>query len=141
MRLIERRQFLSTLLVVPAVGSLFVAKRARAADGSLQSFAYYEGLGETDTHSAYRTDGTTYNMPCITSEEITAATDADYTFWHGHDGMDHTFTVTAADFQKLQSGKDVMIYTSVVEGHRHALLISPSSPCENETCAPPEGAR
>ena len=94
----------------------------------MQSFAYYEGLGPRDTHSPSRTDGTSYNMPCITPEDIAAAEDRSYVFWHGH-STNHTFVVTSADFQALQRGQSVMIYTSVVDDHRHALLIKPGTRC------------
>src|SRR5437868_5916744 len=102
----SRRRFLLTLAATPL--ALLAATRPRRARGappsSMQSYAYYQGLDESEEHDPGRDDGTTYNMPCITAAEIAAGLDKSYTFWHGHDGMDHLFTVAAADFAQLQLG-------------------------------------
>ena len=132
----ERRRFLAYLCGAPVVGyatvKLLSSGEAFAADpaSSCQSFGYYEPLGETDPHNADETDGTTYNMPCISGDDIAAAKDKTYKFWHGHDGQDHMFTVTADDFRQLAQGKSLLLYTTMVEGHRHPLQITPSSQCE-----------
>ena len=102
--------------------------------GKIQSFAYYEGLGPTEDRDPARSDGTTYKMPCISPEDVDAGVDKLYDFWHGHDGMIHRFTVTASDFTRLKLGESVEIFTSLVEGHRHSLLIAPTSPCEAVAC-------
>ena len=81
----HRRRFLAYLAGAPVVGyatvRLLQSGTAFAdAAQSCQSYAYYEPLGETDPHNADETDGTTYNMPCITAEDIAAAKDKQYKF-------------------------------------------------------------
>jgi hypothetical protein len=93
-----------------------------------QSFAFYQGLAPRETLSPSRTDGTTYNMPCIPPEDIEAAEEKTYAFWHGH-GETHRFTVTPEDFAALRAGRTLVLYTTVVDGHRHALRIAPRVPC------------
>ncbi len=48
-------------------------------------------------------------------------------FWHGHDGMQHRFTLLPAHFADLKKLKRVSIETSVVEDHSHLLFIDPVS--------------
>jgi hypothetical protein len=139
----HRRQFLTYLAGAPAVGFATVrllhtapaygadGLGAQAAAGSYQSFGYYQPLGATDNMDSSDTDGTTSNMPCITAQDIAAGVDKQYTFWHGHDGINHMFTVTADAFKSLQQGQQVVLYTTMVEDHRHPLLISPSSACSS----------
>lgn len=146
----QRRQFMAYLCGVPAAGYAIITlggcgaagiaavsstqSGGSHATGKVQSFGYYEGLGAEETRDPGRTDGTAYNMPCITPEDIAASADKEYVFWHGHGGMDHNFTVKAADFAKLKAGQDVELFTSIVEDHRHSLKISMSMPCEAESC-------
>lgn len=147
----ERRRFLSYLCTMPLISYATVIlsgcsdeQGAIAAQNALkgqdvpanayQGFGYYQGLGETERRDPGRTDGTTYNMPCITADEIAAGVEKSYEFWHGHGGQQHHFTITADDFVKLQAGTDIEIFTSIVESHRHALLISPRRRCESNAC-------
>lgn len=140
----QRRQFISKLWVFPLAG---YAGRVFAdcvdeefdnalntlddkAIESLQSFGYYQGLLPSETRDPGRTDGTASSMPCITAEDIVRGIEKEYTFWHGHGAQNHRFTVTAEHFTSLQAGHDVEILTSVVDGHRHALLISPARRCQ-----------
>jgi hypothetical protein len=138
----QRRQFLTYLAGAPVIGFATVrvlgAVPALGATGldlgvrdaaSCQSFGYYEPLGVSDPHDPSQTDGTTYNMPCISAQDIAAAVDKQYTFWHGHDGVNHMFTVTADDFKALQQGQELLLYTTMVEDHRHPLQITPSTAC------------
>jgi hypothetical protein len=142
-----RRHFLRYVAGAPVLGySLFSGAKVALADGanttpkpqvtgSLQSFGFYEPLGETDAHDPSETDGTDFNMPCITAGEIAAGVDKTYTFWHGHDGMNHMFTVTAAMFAQLQQGQSVAVcYTTMVEDHRHSLTIDVNSACNSGAC-------
>src|SRR5262245_57500619 len=110
----NRRKFVTGLLAVPATGYATVVFAGaankmfgdnRTSNGksaeNIQSFGYYEPLGENDTHDESETDGTDYDMPCISASDISAAADKEYEFWHGHGGVNHKFPVTAADFAKL----------------------------------------
>jgi hypothetical protein len=138
----KRRDFLAGMATVSVIGIVPALARGNfgSPDGGAssdlgapgtQSYAYYEPLGETDPHDQSETDGTTYNMPCIEPADVSAAVDKTYHFWHGHDGTDHLFTVKAADFQALQMGQSVLLYTTMVEDHRHALLIQPGTACDS----------
>jgi hypothetical protein len=69
-------------------------------------------------------------MPCILDVDVVAGVEKVYEFWHGHGGRKHSFTVTAENFLKLQAGEVIEIHTNVIEGHRHALRISPREHCE-----------
>lgn len=104
------------------------AREAQSAD--LKSFAYYQALNQTEMHDIRRTDGTSYQMPCIARADICGNTEKTYKFWHGHNNMDHHFTLTADDFAKLRNGESVVVYTDMVTGHRHALTINPSVLCQ-----------
>lgn len=129
----ERRAFVKRLFVVSAVGSAFplaAVGRAQDCDATgIKSFGYYEGLSPDGTRSASRTDGTYYNMPCIPAADVELGEEKSYEFWHGH-SRDHEFTVTAEDFERLKAGESIEIHTNVVDGHRHALRISPEESCE-----------
>lgn len=141
----QRRRFIAQLLGLPVVGYATVTLTAcgdehgsqasglQAAGDSLQSFGYYQGLGPSETRSPSRSDGTNYDMPCISGADIAAGVDKEYLFWHGHGGGKHKFTVTAAHFKDLQENKPVELYTSIIDGHRHALRISPREVCR-QTC-------
>jgi hypothetical protein len=94
-----------------------------------KSFGYYQGLSPTESRSASRTDGTYHQMPCITIRDIARGVEKSYSFWHGHGGGTHKFTVTADHFATLREGKPVEIFTDVIDGHRHALRISPAEMC------------
>ncbi|MEY4630547.1 MAG: hypothetical protein RIQ81_667 [Pseudomonadota bacterium] len=94
-----------------------------------QSYAFYEGLSAEEMRSGSRTDGTSSDMPCISKAEIARAQDTSHIFWHGHDNEKHTFRLTSEHYSDLGSGKPVQIYTTVVDGHRHAVLIDPRKSC------------
>ena len=118
----NRRDFLRTILVVPF--TLSVSKWAVASNSDdLKSFGFYQGLGPKEARDPRRTDGTYYNMPLILRDDIEAAVEKSYAFWHGHDGKAHSFTLTEAHFLDLQDGKTIDVYTNVVTGHRHSLRI------------------
>lgn len=133
----ERRRFVAQLCQLPIVGYVALAlgesAHAEPWDGEdLQSFGYYQGLGPNERRSASRTDGTNYDMPCISVEDITAGDEKSYDFWHGH-SRKHRFTVTAEHFTQIRDGREVELYTDVVDGHRHALRIKPGQVC-TESC-------
>lgn len=130
----HRRAFVKLVGIVSATG-LASPLLASGEDsscfedaGAIKSFGYYEGLSPTGTRSARRTDGTYYNMPCIPAEDLELGEEKVYEFWHGH-SRDHTFTVTVEDFERLRAGEEIEIHTNVVDGHRHALRISPNEAC------------
>ncbi len=143
----HRRRFVARLCATPFVGfavvSLAGCSDERDASGrsqirgkedpqSIQSFAYYQGLGPAETRSPSRSDGTDSSMPCITAGDILAGAEKTYDFWHGH-SRQHKFTITGESFLKLQEGQAIEIFTDVVDGHRHALAIKPTSRC-TEAC-------
>ncbi len=137
----DRRKFLQTITQnsLILIGTPFLGHAALAADSSCSSeqtmssgvttFGYYQGLQPSQTRSPNRTDGTKHNMPCIPITDIEAAEDRVYTFWHGHNGVSHRFTVTHDDFLRLQTGEVIEVYTDIVSGHRHALKIDPNLAC------------
>jgi hypothetical protein len=144
----HRREFITNLLVgVPVVGAVVTlvgcgdsrllaqTQSTRKIDlAAIQSFGYYEPLGETDQHDQSETDGTNYNMPCISVADIQAGVDKTYQFWHDHGGVFHMFTVTAAMFKQLQQGQAVLAYTTMVEDHRHSAQITPGTACQKAAC-------
>lgn len=48
-----------------------------------------------------------------------------FTFWHGHGGRSHLFTVLPEHFAVLKKLKRVTIETTEVDGHTHKLFIDP----------------
>lgn len=141
----ERRKFLRQVVSIPAVGLVALrltgcgadqqpSSRALAAEkappAGSKSFGYYQGLGEDETRSPSRPDGTYYDMPCILRTDIDAGVTKDFLFWHGHGGGKHAFTVTAEHFTELKAGRSVELFTSIIDGHRHALRITPTEACD-----------
>ena len=49
-------------------------------------------------------------------------------FWHGHGGVQHTFTLTTDHYAQLKAGTKITIETSVVQGHTHTLFVDPTDP-------------
>ncbi|MCX6126770.1 MAG: hypothetical protein NTV34_18735 [Proteobacteria bacterium] len=96
----------------------------------VKSFAFYQGLRPTETRSPDRTDGTFSNMPCIKKSDVDLGTEKIYLFWHGHGANVHRFKVTSEHFAKLATGLSVELYTDLVDGHRHALQITPNLVCK-----------
>lgn len=94
-----------------------------------QAYAYYEGIGPDDERSGQRSDGTTHGMPCILKDDISKAEEKTYNFWHGHNREIHQFTISAELFEQLKQGKPIQIYTEIVDGHRHALIVDVTKTC------------
>lgn len=61
----------------------------------------------------------------IRAVDMGAGVDKLYEFWHGHNGVQHRFTVTAAHFAQLRKKKRVSITTTKVDDHQHTLFIDP----------------
>lgn len=132
----DRRRFLQGAFksAIAALGIPFLAHRLPASDDlheslkdnseGLPTFAYYQGLGPNERRSPQRTDGTDYNMPRISQEDLEAGETKFYEFWHGHSGRNHSFTITAEQFSELKNGKTLEVYTDVVDSHRHAVRIN-----------------
>jgi hypothetical protein len=116
----NRREFIKAAFVLP-MGFGF-SKTVLATDEDLKSFGYYQGLLPTEKRSPSRTDGTYSGMPLILRDDIDAAVEKTYDFWHGH-GAKHKFTLTENHFIDLQDGRTIEVYTTVISGHRHALRI------------------
>lgn len=95
----------------------------------IKSFGFYQGLGPTESRSAGRSDGTYYKMPCVQNTDIELGETKEYLFWHGHNNVTHHFVITDEDFIRLQNGTAIEIFTNLVEGHRHALKITPELAC------------
>jgi hypothetical protein len=62
----------------------------------------------------------------VTAAQMAAGVDAPFAFWHGHGGVQHRFTVSAADFAELRERRKATVRTSVVDGHSHLLFIDPT---------------
>lgn len=139
---LDRRQFFSRVAVGAAALLMprVFAQSDHAACGEAdsvrtdgakgaKSFGYYQALRVNEARSPSRTDGTYNKMPCIALLEMEDAEDRVYEFWHGHGSMAHRFTLTSEHYRSLLSGETIEIYTDLVDGHRHALRISPNEPC------------
>jgi hypothetical protein len=140
----ERRYFLRIVATAPIAIAGLSLNHACSTDENIssdlagnaadepayKSFAYYQGLGPSESRSSSRNDGTYSQMPCITMRDIARGVTKEYQFWHGHGGGSHRFTVTAENFAELREGKFVEIFTNIIDGHRHALRISPQESCE-----------
>lgn len=61
----------------------------------------------------------------IRAEWAVAGDAVELTFWHGHGGVDHRFTVGPEHFAALRRGERVMIETTEVQAHTHQLFIDP----------------
>jgi hypothetical protein len=107
-----------------------LADTSAVDEPAYKSFGYYQGLGPNESRSSSRSDGTYHQMPCITLRDVARGATKEYQFWHGHGGGSHKFTVTAENFAELREGKIVEIFTNIIDGHRHALRISPQESCE-----------
>ena len=80
-----------------------------------------------DTYAqALYLDGT-YGPTTGTIRAVDMGTGRDkiYDFWHGHNGQQHRFTVTAANFAQLRLKKRVSVTTTIVDSHQHTLFIDP----------------
>ena len=51
-----------------------------------------------------------------------------FSFWHGHSGKSHEFTLLPEHFDKLKMEQKVVLETTEVEGHQHRLFIDPTQP-------------
>ena len=47
-------------------------------------------------------------------------------FWHGHNGVMHTYTLTLEHLAKIKAGEKIELETSIVDGHSHKLFIDSS---------------
>lgn len=61
----------------------------------------------------------------IRAVDMGAGVDKLYDFWHGHNGQQHRFIVTAAHFAQLRKKKRVSVTTTTVDSHQHTLFIDP----------------
>ena len=133
----DRRNFVIRMIGLPLVATTSIRLLAaeECADSKAEpkpgvsSFGYYQGLSPDETRDAARDDGTDWKMPCVLNSDIQTGTAKTYTFWHGHDGHDHMFTISEIEFQRLKDGHNIEIYTSVIDDHRHALKIDLAKAC------------
>lgn len=58
-------------------------------------------------------------------ERVIAGEAFELEFWHGHGGVNHRFTVTAAHLEALKRGERVTLTTTQVDAHDHTLFIDP----------------
>lgn len=124
----NRRNFLKQVgyaISLPVAMKSLTATAKRAEDQCTQTFAYYQGLGPDEERSPSRPDGTEHNMPCLPIEDISIGEPKSYKFWHGHGGEEHSFSLSEGDFKRLTEGEDIEVYTSIINGHRHALKVNP----------------
>ncbi len=139
----KRREFLQSAASITVIGSVWSVLGSSAfanesdcgtgedaGIGAMKSFAYYQGLGPSETRNPQRTDGTYSKMPCISSAEIEACVEKSYAFWHGHGAETHQFTLKPEHFAKLKAGEHIEVFTNLVQGHRHALRIDPAEVCQ-----------
>lgn len=50
------------------------------------------------------------------------------TFWHGHGGVNHKFTLLPEHYEQFKKMKKVYVETTIVESHKHKLFIDFSDP-------------
>lgn len=73
----------------------------------------------------------------IRAVDMGAGVDKVYEFWHGHNGIQHRFTLTAAHFATLRQKKRVNLLTTVVDDHQHQLFVDPVGATWRVPGAPP----
>jgi hypothetical protein len=61
----------------------------------------------------------------ITTAQIIVGVVLTMDFWHGHNGMQHRFTLGAPELDKLKKGERITVETTTVDGHAHTLFIDP----------------
>ncbi|HUS27456.1 MAG TPA: hypothetical protein VMZ53_03075 [Kofleriaceae bacterium] len=61
----------------------------------------------------------------ITTAHVIAGSIVTMDFWHGHNGMQHRFTLTPQHFADLKHGKRITVGTTTVDGHAHTLFVDP----------------
>ncbi|HTL34099.1 MAG TPA: hypothetical protein VL326_13310 [Kofleriaceae bacterium] len=61
----------------------------------------------------------------VTTAQVIVGVVLTMDFWHGHNGVNHRFTLGPQDFADLKVGKRITVGTTTVDGHSHTLFIDP----------------
>lgn len=61
----------------------------------------------------------------ITTEQVIVGVVLTMDFWHGHNGVQHRFTLGPQEFADLKQGKRITVGTTTVDGHAHTLFVDP----------------
>lgn len=61
----------------------------------------------------------------IEVEYIVAGATITLDFWHGHNGVQHRYTLEPQHFTQLKMGKRITLPTTIVDDHMHTLFIDP----------------
>lgn len=61
----------------------------------------------------------------VTVAQVIAGTTVTLDFWHGHNGVQHKFTLDASHFATLKRGERILLGTTIVDGHSHTLFVDP----------------
>ena len=100
---------------------------AAATSGASDDACVQKTVKMHDTYAqALYYDGT--NGPLtgiVTTAQIIVGVVLTMDFWHGHNGMQHRFTLGSQEFERLKQGKRVTVDTTMVDGHAHTLFIDP----------------
>ena len=113
------------------------ADAADAADAAEAAPTVYVTMYDTYAMALYFDGGLGPKTGTIKVDDVIAGTALTFDFWHGHNNVLHKFTVTPADWANLKKSKKVMIQTTEVDNHSHALFIDPNSPMWRVPGAPP----
>jgi hypothetical protein len=63
----------------------------------------------------------------VTTAQVIAGAIVTMDFWHGHNGMQHRFTLQPQHFADLKQGKRITVGTTTVDGHAHTLFVDPKN--------------
>lgn len=95
---------------------------AASVDACTQRFVK---MHDTNAQALYL-DGT--NGPLtgvVTVAQVITGTTVTMDFWHGHNGIQHRFTLDATHFAALKRGERILVGTTMVDGHSHTLFVDP----------------
>ena len=61
----------------------------------------------------------------VTVDHIVAGATITLDFWHGHNGIQHRWTLEPHHFAALKRGERITLTTTTVEDHAHTLFVDP----------------
>ena len=108
--------------------------RPRTAPGALARLANrLEGesrkvMYDTNAMALYMGGGLGPKTGIIKVEYLLANQPVEFEFWHGHDGVNHAFTLLPEHIKELKQLKKVTLETTEVGNHTHKLFIDFSDP-------------
>lgn len=105
------------------VGVLLLPKNILAEDAE-----DYVILYDTYAMALYMDGGLGPKTGIIKVDYILENKPITFTFWHGHSGRNHEFTLLPEHFEELKAKRKIVIETTEVDGHTHRLFVDPTNP-------------